>query len=78
MSGFSRISRFSYIFVFHVCREACLRNHELTEFTGQDADFSQPLSYCLGSCLMLLLHGFAAKQACLILWLSKPAFLSDR
>ena len=27
--------------------------------------------------LVLLLHGFAAKQACLVLWLSKPAFSSN-
>ena len=33
--------------------------------------------YCLGARLMLLLHGFVAKQACLALWLNKPAFLSD-
>lgn len=25
---------------------------------------------------MLLLHGFADKKVCLILWLNKPAFLS--
>ena len=24
-----------------------------------------------------LLHGFLAKQACVVLWVSKPAFLSD-
>ena len=36
-----------------------------------------PLFYCLGACLMLLLHGFVAKQACLALWLRKLAFLSD-
>ena len=26
---------------------------------------------------MLLLHGFVAKQSCLVLWLSKPALLSN-
>ena len=31
----------------------------------------------LGTCLAFLLHGFAAKQACLVLCLSKPTFLSD-
>ena len=31
----------------------------------------------LGACLMLLLHGFVAKQFCLVLWLSKPALLID-
>ena len=36
-----------------------------------------PLFYCLGAFLRLLLHGFVAKQACLALWLNKPAFLSD-
>ena len=25
----------------------------------------------------LLVYGFVAKQACLVLWLSKPAFLSN-
>ena len=25
----------------------------------------------------VLLHGFVAKQACLVLWFSKPAFLSN-
>ena len=33
--------------------------------------------YYLGACLMLLLHGFFAKQAHLVLWVSKPAFSSD-
>ena len=36
-----------------------------------------PLFYCLGASLSLLLHGFVAEEACLLLWLSKPAFLSD-
>ena len=30
-----------------------------------------------GAHLVLLLYGFVAKQASLVLWLSKPAFLSD-
>ena len=34
------------------------------------------LVYCLGACVMLLLHGFVAKQACLVLWLSRPTFFS--
>ena len=32
----------------------------------------------LGACLKLLLYGFIAEQACLLLWLSKAAFLSER
>ena len=35
------------------------------------------LFYCLGACLVLLLYGFVAKQACLVLWLSKPALLNN-
>ena len=27
----------------------------------------------LGACLLRLSHGFVTKQACLVLWLSKPA-----
>ena len=34
------------------------------------------LSYCLGACPVLLLPGFVAKQACLFLWISKPAFIN--
>ena len=33
-----------------------------------------PLFYCLGACLVLLLHGFVANQTCLILWLNKHNF----
>ena len=36
-----------------------------------------PLICCLGACIMHLLYGFVAKQACLVLWLSKSAFLSN-
>ena len=36
-----------------------------------------PLSYCLGTRLELLLQGFVAKQACLVLYLSKPALFSN-
>ena len=36
-----------------------------------------PLFYCLGACLVLLLYGFVANQACLVLWLSKPALLNN-
>ena len=35
-----------------------------------------PLFYCFRACLILLeLCAFVAKQACLLLWLSEPAFL---
>ena len=33
--------------------------------------------YSLGACLVLLLPAFAAKQVCLVLWLSNPTFLSN-
>ena len=36
-----------------------------------------PLFYCLGARLVFLLPDFVVKQACLILWLSKPGFLRD-
>ena len=36
-----------------------------------------PLFHCLGACLVLLLPSFLVKQACLVLWLSKPALLSN-
>ena len=36
-----------------------------------------PLFYCLGAYLLLLLHGLVAKQAGLVPWLSKLAFLSN-
>ena len=68
---------FLYIFLTSMCRGVCLRNHSLTEFTGQDVCFIPPLFSYLGACLMLLLHGFVAKQACLVLWLSKPPFVSS-
>ena len=35
-----------------------------------------PLFYCFGACLVLLLCGFIAKKACLVVWLGKLAFLS--
>ena len=71
------MSPFPYIFVCSVHRIACLRNHLLTDPTGEDVGLIPQLFYCLGACLMLLLYGFVAKQACLVLF-SKPAFLSDR
>ena len=36
-----------------------------------------PLFHCLGAGLVFTLPGFVAKLACLVLWLSKPAFSSD-
>ena len=33
--------------------------------------------FCLGECLILLLHAFVAMHTCLVLWLSKRAFLSN-
>jgi len=53
------------------------REHGLSELPGQDVGLRPPLFYCLGASLMILLCVFAAEQACLVLWLSKPAFLSD-
>ena len=51
-------------------------DHQLSKLTGQDVGFMPPLLR-LGACLMLLLHGFVTKQACLVLWLSKPALFSN-
>ena len=45
--------------------------------TGHNVGLRPPLFDCLGAGLMVLLHGFVAKQAWLVLWLSKPAFLSN-
>ena len=47
----------------------------LAELTGQDVGLMPPLFYCLGTCLWHLFHSFVAKEACLVLWLSKPVFL---
>ena len=63
--------------VFYVCGEQVRGIINLTELIGQDAGLTPPLFYCLVPYLVLLLHGFVAKQACLVLWLSKPAFLSN-
>ena len=86
ISSSSRLSRGIFLFLhgqakptnyYFLCvQRACPRNHELTELTGQDVGLMPPLFYCLGAHLMLLLHGFVAKQACSVLWLSKP-FLSN-
>ena len=68
------ISLFPYIFVFSACRGVCPRNHPLGELVGQGVGLMLPLFYCFRVCLMLLLHGFVAKQACLVLWLNKSTF----
>ena len=79
------MSPFPYTFGFSVCREAGPGSRWLTELTGQAVGLISPLFDCLivllfdcfGACLLLLLHSFVAKQACLVLWLSQPAFLTD-
>ena len=48
-----------------------------SEFTGQEVGLMPPLFYCLRARLVPLLQGFVAKQACFILWSSKPGFLSN-
>ena len=57
-------------------QRACSRHHSLIELTGQGVGLMPSLSYCLGACPVLLLPGFVAKQACLFLWISKPAFIN--
>ena len=74
-SCFSIISPFHIFFVFNMYKEACPWNH-YTNLTDRMCGLPQ-LFYYFGACLMLLLHGFVAKQACLALLLSKPAFLND-
>ena len=49
----------------------------LTELTGQDVGLMSHCFTVLGASLMLLSHGFVAKQACMVLWLSKPDSLSN-
>ena len=56
------MSPFPYIFVSSACRRMCPRTHSLAELTGQNVGLIPPLFYCFGTCLMLLLHGFVAKQ----------------
>lgn len=48
--------------IFYVCREHVLI---LSEFTGQDVGLMPRLFYCLGACLMLLLHAFVSKASLL-------------
>ena len=61
---------------FYVCAEHVLVVINFLSSLGR-TELIPPLFYCLGAHLMLLLHGFVAKQTSLVLWLSKPAFLSD-
>ena len=51
----------------------CVQRSLITELAGQDVGLMPPSFYFWE----LLLHGFVAKQACLVLWLSKPVFMSD-
>ena len=62
---------------FLCVQRAYPRDHELTELPGQDMGLMPPLFYCLGVRLVLLLHGFVVRQACLVLWLSKPDFSNN-
>lgn len=55
---------------FYMCRE------HVTELTGQDVDFVPPLFF-LGGMSCTSVAGLVAKQACLVLCLSKSAFLSN-
>ena len=59
-------------------QRACPRGHSLTELPRQHVELMPSLLYSLGARLGLLRPGFVAKQACLALWLSEPALLSDR
>lgn len=43
-----------------MCREACIEIIDLPHWAGYGLIL--PLFYCLGTCLMILLHGFATKQ----------------
>ena len=65
------------IIVLHVCREHVLG---ISNFLSSLGSLWVSRHHCvivLGSGPMLLLPGFIAKPACLVLWLSKPAPLSN-
>ena len=62
------MSPFPYIFLFSACRRMCPRTHSLAELTGQNVGLIPPLFYCFGTWLMLLLHGFVAKQTYFLEW----------
>ena len=53
-------------YCFLCVQRACSRDHELTEFPGQDVGLMPPLFYCLGACLLPLLCGYVAKQTCFL------------
>ena len=60
-----------------MCRELVLGIlNLLSPLTG--CGHVPPQFYCGGAGLGLLFQGFVAKQTCLVLWLSKPTFLSNR
>ena len=58
------------ITVFYVWREHVL----ISWATEWDEGFMPLLFHCFEACLVLLLCGFVAKQACLVLWLNKFFF----
>ena len=60
---------------FDVCREHVLGLINALSSWAVHGSHATVVSL-FGACHMLLLRGFVAKQACLVLWLSKPAFLS--
>ena len=63
LHGQARFTNYGFLCV----QRAYPRDHELTELTGQDVGLMAPLFYCFGVRLVLLLHGFVVKQACLVL-----------
>ena len=63
LQGQARFTNYGFLCV----QRAYPRDHELTELTGQDVGLMAPLFYCFGVRLVLLLHGFVVKQACLVL-----------
>ena len=65
------------IIVFYVFRECILGIINLLSSLGGMWVSCVHCFIVLGACLMLPLPGFVAKQAGLVLWLSKPAFLSN-
>ena len=75
--------RFQYVpFSLYFCFFVCTEEHvlgiiNLLSLLGRMWVSFHHCFVVLVVCLMLLLHGFVAKQACLVLLLSKPAFLSD-
>ena len=70
------VSPFHQSLVF-MCAERMSRESLTYWLSGQDVGLMPPLFHCLRPRLRLLLRGFAAKQAWLVLWLSKSVFLSD-